>query len=77
MDSYDPATIADAFPVDAWKAATFCGPNGGNCVEVNRGARGIIGMRDSKPTAGPVLAFDDEEWGAFLDAAKSGRLARA
>jgi len=77
MDSYDPATIADAFPVDAWQAATFCGPNGGNCVEVNRAVRGIIGMRDSKPTAGPVLAFDDEEWGAFLVAAKSGRLDRA
>jgi hypothetical protein len=34
-------------------------------------------MRDSKPTAGPVLAFDGEEWGAFLDAAKSGRFDRA
>jgi hypothetical protein len=77
MASYDPATITDAFPGDAWQAATFCGPNGGNCVEVNRGARGLIGIRDSKPAAGPLLAFVDPEWGAFLDAAKSGRLDRA
>lgn len=77
MARYDPTTIADAFPGDAWKAATFCGPNGGNCVEVNRGARGLIGIRDSKPSAGPMLAFDDPEWGAFLNAAKSEWFDRA
>jgi hypothetical protein len=77
MASYDPATIADVFPADAWKAATFCGPNGGNCVEVNLGTQGLIGLRDSKPATGPVLAFDGAEWAAFLDAAKSGRFVRA
>jgi hypothetical protein len=76
MDRYDPATIADVFPAGAWETAEFCGPNGGNCVEVNLGIRGLIGLRDSKLVAGPVLVFDDEEWSAFLDAARSGQFDR-
>jgi hypothetical protein len=76
MDRYDPDTIADVFPGGFWQAATFCGPNGGNCVEVNLGAEGLIGLRDSKPAASPLLAFDTEEWSAFLNAAKSGRFGR-
>jgi hypothetical protein len=76
MDSYDPATTADALPRGAWKAATSCGPNGGNCVEVNLGARGFAGLRDSKSAAGPVLVFGVGKWRAFLDAAGSGRFYR-
>jgi Domain of unknown function (DUF397) len=76
MDSYDPAAIADALPRGAWKAAASCGPNGGNCVEVNLGARGLAGLRDSKSAAGPVLVFDVEKWRAFLDTAESGRFYR-
>ena len=75
MANYDPTTIADAFPGGAWGAA-LCGPNGGNCVEVNLGIRGLTGLRDSKFAAGPVLAFDGEEWRIFLDTAKSGRFDR-
>lgn len=77
MRKYDPAVIGAAFPGDAWETAAFCGPNGGNCVEVNLGTQGLVGLRDSKLAAGPVLVFDDEEWGAFLDAAKSGQFDRA
>ncbi|QUQ64421.1 DUF397 domain-containing protein [Kutzneria sp. CA-103260] len=77
MDSYDPTAIGDAFPSDAWETAAFCGPNGGNCVEVNLGAHGLVGLRDSKLSAGPVLVFDDEEWGAFVAAAKCGQFDRA
>jgi hypothetical protein len=66
----------DALPDDAWRSAEFCGPNGGNCVEVNLGTRGKVGVRDSKPVAGPVLAFDDAGWGAFIDLAKAGNLGR-
>lgn len=77
MGSYDPATITEIFPGAAWRAATFCGPNGGNCVEVNLGVLGLVGLRDSKSAAGgPALAFDGEEWSAFLHAAKSGRFDR-
>jgi hypothetical protein len=65
-----------AFAEDAWRPASFCGPNGGNCVEVNLGARGAVGVRDSKSVPGPLLAFDGAGWGTFLDATKSGRLRR-
>jgi hypothetical protein len=72
MGDYRPA-----FPGGAWAAATFCGPNGGNCVEVNLGTRGRVGLRDGKVGGGPVLVFDAGEWDAFLDAARSGRFDRA
>lgn len=74
MDGHDRDSID--FPDVAWAAASFCGPNGGNCVEVNLGIRGLVGLRDSKPAAGPVLAFRDIEWRGFVDAAISGRFAR-
>lgn len=76
MDSYDPATVGETFPGDAWQVAALCGPNGGNCVEVNLGARGLVALRDSKLVGGPVLVFDEGEWSAFLDAAKSGQFDR-
>lgn len=75
MNSYDPTAI-DVFPDDAWASAEFCGPNGGNCVEVNLGRRGAIGLRDSKSAGGPVLAFNEAGWGRFLDATTTGRLGR-
>jgi hypothetical protein len=74
MDGYEPAT---AFPGGSWAAATFCGPNGGNCVEVNLGVRGHVGLRDGKAAGGPVLVFAGGEWDAFLGAARSGRFDRA
>ena len=61
------------FAEEAWRSANFCGPNGGNCVEVNLGARGVVGVRDSKSVPGPLLAFDGAGWGAFLNATKSSR----
>jgi hypothetical protein len=72
MDRNEQAT-AGTFPDDAWKAAKFCGPNGGNCVEVNLGASGVTGIRDSKSAPGPVLVFGEEGWGTFLADTKVGR----
>ncbi len=76
MDDYAPATTAVDFPDVAWRAASFCGPNGGNCVEVNLGASGCAGLRDSK-AAGPALVFGTKKWFAFLAATKSGQFDRA
>ena len=76
MDSDDLVTIADVFPGGAWQKAARCGPNGGNCVEVNLGSQGLAGIRDSKFATGSVLVFDHGEWGAFRDAAASGRFVR-
>lgn len=45
---------------------------GGNCVEIKRdGDRAL--MRDTKDRSGPVLDFDDDAFGAFLDDVKEGR----
>ncbi len=76
MKGYDPTTAAGIFPVDAWESSFSCGPNGGNCVEVNMGTEGLVGLRDSKLAEGPVLVFDDDEWLAFLTAAAAGQFNR-
>ena len=76
MDSYNRAATGGDLPDDAWRSAEYCGPNGGNCVEVNLGARGVVGVRDSKSAAGPLLAFGDAGWGTFLSATRDGRLDR-
>jgi hypothetical protein len=76
MDGDDLATVAGGFPSGSWAVAGFCGPNGGNCVQVNLGIAGVAGVRDSKSVAGSVLVFAGEEWVAFLGAAKSGRFDR-
>ena len=54
-------------PATGWRKAGRCGPNGGNCVEINRGAAGVVGVRDSKNAAGAPLLFDTASWTAFLD----------
>jgi len=64
----------DSFPVDGWRSANRCGPDGGNCVEVNLAARDaageidVVGIRDSKRTAGPALAFPVAGWRSFRTA---------
>jgi hypothetical protein len=63
--------IPSALPADGWRSA--CGPDGGNCVEVNLvGTAGIVGIRDSKPGAGPALVFGRAGWRAFLAGTVAG-----
>lgn len=58
----------NAFPVDGWRSANRCGPDGGNCVEVNLGGvdDDVVGIRDSKSGAGSVLVFRSAQWRSFL-----------
>jgi hypothetical protein len=70
MDSYQ------RLPENTWRTATFCGPNGGNCVEVNLGVAGVVGVRDSKRATSPVLAFRNAGWGAFVAMVGAGELDR-
>jgi hypothetical protein len=44
----------------------------GDCVEVASLPDGLIGVRDSKDTAGPVLRFNSSEWHAFIAGARNG-----
>lgn len=55
-----------------WRTSTFCGPNGGNCVEVNLGTRDAVGVRDGKFRDGPILLFDHTRWRDFLTATRTG-----
>ena len=59
---YDQSTAATVFAPNGWETSAFCGPNGGNCVEVNLRTEGLVGLRDGKLSDGPVLVFDDDEW---------------
>ncbi|TDV54211.1 DUF397 domain-containing protein [Actinophytocola oryzae] len=73
MGSYEPVVFTNVFPARGWRAAGRCGPNGGNCVEVNLDVLGLVGLRDSKSSTGRVIVLDGGGWFPFLDATKSGR----
>lgn len=76
MNEYDPAAAALLFPSTQWQKPLTCGPDGGNCVEINLGVEGVVGMRDSKLPGSPVLIFSDDEWREFLGTAATGRYDR-
>jgi hypothetical protein len=76
MQLYNPNEAGSVFDGKAWRSPEACGPNSGNCVEVNLGSEGLVGLRDSKIPGSPVLIFDDAEWRSFLEAAQSGQFRR-
>ncbi|MGI5215686.1 DUF397 domain-containing protein [Plantactinospora sp. CA-290183] len=49
-----------------WRKSGRSSGNGGACVEVADNLPGIVGVRDSKDPAGPVLAFAPAAWRAFV-----------
>lgn len=57
-----------------WKKSSHSGPNGGQCVEVASNLPGKVAVRDSKNPMGFALLLTSEEWGAFLNDVKSGRI---
>jgi hypothetical protein len=62
-----------ALPADGWRTSSRCGPNGGNCVEVNLAVgETAIGVRDTKPESGPVLMFGPAGWRSFVSVATGG-----
>lgn len=53
-----------------WRKSNVSGDSG--CVEVAHDS-GWIGVRDTKDNGeGPVLAFNETEWRAFISGARSG-----
>ena len=49
-----------------WRKSSKSGGNGGDCVEVADNLAGVVGVRDSKDPAGPVLTFTPAVWRAFV-----------
>jgi hypothetical protein len=49
-----------------WRKSSRSGGNGGMCVEVADNLAGVVGVRDSKDPAGPVLTFGPAAWRAFV-----------
>jgi Domain of unknown function (DUF397) len=70
---YDPETAGALFDEGKWEKSFASEPNGGNCVEVNIGTSGLIGVRDTKLSGSPVFVFDQGEWQAFLAGVKAGQ----
>ncbi|WP_277954635.1 DUF397 domain-containing protein [Saccharopolyspora soli] len=76
MHHRDPSSRELLAP-QGWRTAASCGPNGGNCVEVNLSTPGRVGVRDSKGLTGDVvLDFNTAAWTGFLAATRSGRFDR-
>lgn len=48
----------------------------GLCIEVADNLIGVVGVRDSKDPAGPVLSITPSAWAAFIEATKDGSLDR-
>ncbi|MDT0545850.1 MULTISPECIES: DUF397 domain-containing protein [Streptomyces] len=59
-------------PATVWFKSTYSGPEGNECVEV-ADLRAHVGVRDSKNTDGPVLAFSADAFASFLAEVKAGR----
>ncbi|MEV0280021.1 DUF397 domain-containing protein [Streptomyces sp. NPDC050610] len=53
--------------VATWVKSSYSGNNGGDCVEVARGAGfPVVPVRDSKNPQGPVLRVSPEAWASFV-----------
>jgi hypothetical protein len=49
-----------------WRKSSHSNGEGGECLEVADEVPGIVPVRDSKVTDGPVLLIDALAWTAFL-----------
>ncbi|MEV4345139.1 DUF397 domain-containing protein [Actinoplanes sp. NPDC049596] len=57
-----------------WRKSTRSGA-AGHCVEVANVPSTVL-VRDSKNTAGPVLAFSDPDWSGFIAGVRAGEFDR-
>lgn len=53
-----------------WRKSSRSDNGGSTCVEVAKNLPGIVGVRDSKDSSGPVLTFSTDEWTTFVNGVK-------
>lgn len=53
-----------------WRKSSRSDNGGSTCVEVAKNLPGIVGVRDSKDSSGPVLTFSPDEWTTFVNGVK-------
>ncbi|OIK24760.1 DUF397 domain-containing protein [Streptomyces malaysiense] len=57
-----------------WRKSTYSsGDSSNECVEVADGVPGVVPVRDSKTTTGPVLLVGPAAWSAFISATGAAR----
>lgn len=56
----------------SWRKSSRSGLNANACVEVASNLPLVVGLRDSKDCAGPVLAVPHQGWTSFITATKAG-----
>jgi hypothetical protein len=64
------------FANSGWKRSSRCGPDGGDCVEVDlRHARKVAVRRSTRisTTSNALLLFDREEWATFVQSTRDGQ----
>lgn len=59
--------IQDLIPSTAWRKSSYSGGDN-ECIEVAAVVSGVVAVRDSKDSAGPMLAFAPQAWRAFVGA---------
>ncbi|MFE7299730.1 DUF397 domain-containing protein [Streptomyces sp. NPDC057579] len=57
-----------------WIKSSYSGDNGGDCIEVAPAIPGVVPVRDSKVSGGPVLVFPEAGLSSFVAAVKRGEL---
>jgi hypothetical protein len=49
-----------------WRKSSYSDGGANNCVEVAGDCPGMVPVRDSKLSAGPVIVFGEDSWSSFL-----------
>lgn len=54
-----------------WRKSSHSNGEGGECVEVAAGLPGLVPVRDSKNSGGPVLVVGARAWAGFIGALRN------
>lgn len=60
----------------SWRKSSYSNQDGGACVEISDDFAGVVPVRDSKVSHGPVVVFPGGGWSAFVAALREGQLTR-